>query len=167
LVVAYMIVPPATAFLLTDRLSRMLVVSAGIAAAGAAAGTLIAQQLDINMAGSVATLLGLMFAVTFVVAPERGLLVQLQRRWRQRHRFFEMMLLIHLLQHEDTPDEAIEAREAGLHEHLNWRPGEVRAIVGRIERQNFVESRLGLLKLTEIGRTRARLALEGTHAYIE
>jgi len=167
LVVAYMIVPPATAYLLTDRLGRMLWLSALIGAIGATIGTLIAQELDINMAGSVATMLGLMFAATFIAAPERGLVVQVVRRMRQRQDFFGLMVLIHLLQHEGTAEEANESREAGLHEHLGWRPGDVRAIVHRVERRDWVVVNDGLLKLTGAGRNRARQALEGTRAYTE
>src|SRR5262249_54856905 len=56
LVVAFMIVPPATAYLLTDRLSRMLLTSALLGAVNAVAGFWLARLLDAaNVAGSIAT----------------------------------------------------------------------------------------------------------------
>src|SRR5205823_3698418 len=110
LVVAFMIVPAATAYLLTDRLSRMLLLSALLAALGAFIGTLISLQANINIAGTIATVLGLQFALTFVFAPQRGLIVQALRRLKQHREFFETMLLIHLLHHEGTPQQAEESR---------------------------------------------------------
>ncbi|MCS6852293.1 MAG: metal ABC transporter permease, partial [Gemmataceae bacterium] len=63
LVVAFMIGPPATAYLLTDRLSAMLGWSAALAAAGALGGCWLAWGLaDANFAGAMVTVTGLLFA---------------------------------------------------------------------------------------------------------
>ncbi|MCE9531933.1 MAG: metal ABC transporter permease [Planctomycetes bacterium] len=159
LVVAFMVVPGATAYLLTDRLSRMLLLSAVIASLGAVIGTLIAQRLDINIAGAVATVLGVQFAVTFIAAPERGLIVQATRRMKQRREFFETMLLIHLLQHEGTPEQADESRLDGLHEHLRWRPRDLGKVVRRALGREKVVVRDELLWLSDAGREQARGAL--------
>src|SRR5207248_6738477 len=100
LVVAFFVVPAAAAFLLTDRLGVLLVLAGLIGSAGAWAGTRLAVRLDTNIAGTVAVVLGAVFAVVFLVAPGRGLLAQAARRWRQRRAFHETVLAIHLLQHE-------------------------------------------------------------------
>lgn len=166
LVVAFMIVPAATAYMLTDRLSRMLLWSAGLASFGALLGTVLAQQFDVNIAGTVATILGIQFTAIWIVAPRRGLIVQLIRRRRQRHEFFTTMLLIHLLQHEGTPQQTEESRVDGLHEHLRWRAREVRSIVQGVIRQHLADVGDGLLCLTESGRARARetIGIEPTPA---
>lgn len=159
LVVAFFVVPAAAAFLLTDRLAVMLVLAAVIGSVGAWTGTRLAIRLDANIAGTVASVLGVMFAAVFLFAPGRGLVAQAARRWRQRRAFHETMLAIHLLQHEGTDAEADEARLDGLHRHLSWSPEQVAAVVRRAERNGLVTRAGELLKLTDAGHARAREVL--------
>jgi manganese/zinc/iron transport system permease protein len=156
LVVAFFVVPAAAAFLLTDRLAVMLVLTGLIGSAGAWAGTRLAFRLDTNIAGTVAVVLGVIFTAVLLIAPGRGLVAQAVRRWRQRRAFHETMLAIHLLQHEGTDAEADEARLDGLHRHLSWGAERVAAVVRRAERNGLVTRSGELLKLTDSGRTRAR-----------
>ena len=159
LVVGFFVVPAATAFLLTDRLAVLLGLAALIGAIGAASGTYVAFRVDTNIAGTVAVMLGVLFALCFTFAPQRGLVAQIIRRYAQSRRFLETMLAIHLLQHEGTPAEAEESRLDGLHAHLHWKPVEVVAVVSRAERNGLVQRDGKLLKLTEGGRSRAREVL--------
>lgn len=151
-VVALLVVPAATAYLLTDRLAVMLALAVAVGIGSAVGGTLLAISANANVAGAVATLLGAVFAVTFVVAPGRGLLAHVRRRIRQRRAFHETMLAIHLYQHEGTPAEADESRDDGLHRHLHWLPADVRAVTARAERNGFVTREGPLWKLTPAGR---------------
>lgn len=151
-VVALFVVPAATAYLLTDRLAVMFVLSVVIAVASAVAGTFLAIAANANIAGAVATLLGAVFAVVFVVAPHRGLLAHVRRRIRQRRAFHETMLAIHLYQHEGTPAEVDESRHDGLHRHLHWLPAEVQAVTARAERNGLVTRTGPVWKLTPTGR---------------
>jgi manganese/zinc/iron transport system permease protein len=159
LVVGFFVVPAAAALLLTDRLAVVLLLAALIGSIGAVAGTHVAFTFDFNIAGTVAALLGGLFAVAFLAAPQRGLISQIIRRRRQTRDFYETMLAIHLLQHEGTPAEADETRLAGLHEHLHWLPGEVRMVVARAERHGLVVRAGTQLHLTDAGRMRARSVL--------
>ena len=159
LVVGFFVIPAAAALLLTDRLSRVLMIAAGIGAFGAIGGTKAAIALDTNIAGTVAVALGLLFATAFLMAPERGVLAQLLRRQQQMRRFLETMLAVHLLQHEGTPAEAEESRITGLHEHLHWQPTRVAAVMTRAERNGLVERVGDFLRLKESGRIRAREVL--------
>lgn len=60
LVVAFMIAPPAAAYMLTDRLSRMLLYSACIGIISAVSGYWLAHGLDASIAGSMATMTGVL-----------------------------------------------------------------------------------------------------------
>lgn len=164
LVVAFMVVPAAAAYLLTDRLRTMLILSALLGAAGAFAGTWLAFVFHTTIAGTVATVLGLEFALVFAFAPHRGLLPQLRRRIRQRREFFETMLVIHLLQHEGTPEEEEESRLDRLHKHLRWKPADVTTVVMRAERHGWVAENVARLTLTQSGRAAARAAIGETPA---
>jgi manganese/zinc/iron transport system permease protein len=159
LVVALMIAPPAAAYLLTDRLSRMLLYSAALAASGAIGGFWLAWALDASIAGSIATVLGVLFLGVFLMAPGRGLLAQAARRGRQRWEFAQTALAIHLLNHENTPAGADECRVDHLHYHLRWEPNFATAVVGRAERDGLVRRSNGDLALTSDGRARAHAGL--------
>ncbi|GIW06472.1 MAG: zinc ABC transporter permease [Dehalococcoidia bacterium] len=79
LVVALFIVPPATAFLLTDRLPRLIALSVLLGVGGAIAGTLAAFALDTSVAGAIASVTGLIFGLALLFSPTQGLL---RRAWR-------------------------------------------------------------------------------------
>ena len=122
LVVALMIGPPAAAYLLTDRLPRMLGLSVAIGAVSAVGGYWLARVLDANIAGAMATVVGVAFLLVLLLAPQRGLLATARRRRRQRWTFARQMLLIHLATHEGTSTEADESRPDHMQRHMRWPP---------------------------------------------
>ena len=83
LVVAMLIVPPATAYLLTDRLGVMLALSSAIAVAGAASGHVAAVVVpdwfgyqSTTTAGMMAVMVGLLFSLALLFAPRQGLVIR-------------------------------------------------------------------------------------------
>jgi manganese/zinc/iron transport system permease protein len=161
LVVALMIAPPATAYLLAERLGPMIGFAVVIAAVGAALGWALALALDVSIAGAIASASGLLFAIAFLVAPRRGLLAQARRRSGQRLDFAVRMLLVHLLHHEGAPDAAEECREAGLHQHLGWRESWTKRVVGKAEGRALIARRGDLVLPTDAGRHLADDAVVG------
>ncbi|MBY0527766.1 MAG: metal ABC transporter permease [Gemmataceae bacterium] len=160
LVVALMVGPPATAYLLTDRLGRMLGLSAAIGAGCAVSGCWLTRALpSASVAGAIATQTGVAFALAFLLAPQRGLIAMGLRRLRQRWEFAQTMLVIHLFNHEDRPEAERESAIAGLHEHLHWPPVFVTRVARQAERRELVVQRDGRLILTDNGRRLAKQAL--------
>ena len=159
LVVALMIGPPAAAYLLTDRLGWMLGLSACIAALCAVGGYWLARGLDASIAGSMATVVGLVFGSVFLLAPERGLLALRRRRVQQRWAFAEQMLAIHLLHHEGLPEEDRENRARHLQEHLRWKAAFAGEVVRRARRDGYITADADRLRLTDRGRDLARRAM--------
>lgn len=98
LVVAFLIVPAAAAYLLTDRLSLMLVLAVGLGILSSFSGFAIARgdMLDCSISGAMAAMTGVLFLVAWLVAPRYGLLATLWRRYRLRKRFEEELALIQL-----------------------------------------------------------------------
>jgi manganese/zinc/iron transport system permease protein len=72
LVVALMIAPPATAYLLTQKLVPMLLTSVGLGVAAAVGGYYLAEWLDSSIAGAMATVAGGQFGVALVAHLGRG-----------------------------------------------------------------------------------------------
>lgn len=157
LVVAMMIGPPATAYLLTDRLRTMVLLSAAVGAIGAVAGYFLSAWLDASIAGCMAVTIGVCFALSFTFAPERGVVAVRRRRIRQRWEFAVRMLTIHLLTHESAADRREESRIGHLHEHLRWDREFAEGVVERAMAQGWVErENAEQLALTREGREMAR-----------
>jgi manganese/zinc/iron transport system permease protein len=87
LVVAMLIVPPATAFLLTRRLAVMIGLSMVIAVASAVMGHVSAITVprwfgfgSTTTAGSMAACAGVLFGIALLFSPDQGVIVQVSRR---------------------------------------------------------------------------------------
>ncbi len=159
LVVALMITPAATAYLLTDQLRRMLLISAIIAALSAIGGYWLARAFDVNIAGAMTTMIGLIFMLVFLFAPERGMFALARRRVRQKWEFAQRMLLIHLSQHESGPEAALESRVDHLVEHIRWQPVYAEQVIRYAEHHGMVRRLAGQLFLTDLGRNLAGQAI--------
>jgi manganese/zinc/iron transport system permease protein len=74
LVVALLIAPAATAYLLTDNFKWMLLIASFIGILASITGYYLAVLLDASIAGAVATMTGVYFGVALVFSPSHGLL---------------------------------------------------------------------------------------------
>jgi manganese/zinc/iron transport system permease protein len=84
LVVALLIVPAATARLVTDRLWSMVVVTVAIGWVAAGAGYAGALALDASIAGAMGLVAAICFTLAFVLAPRHGLVARRLRLARRR-----------------------------------------------------------------------------------
>lgn len=161
LVVALMIAPPATAYLLVDRFAPMLWASAGVASLSAVLGYFVAYLFDVSIAGSMAVACGVVFSVALGFAPRRGLFAQARRRNAQRLDLGVRMLVVHLLHHQGTDAAAEECKVPGLHRHLQWSEARTRQVVGEAEQRNLVTRAGDLVMATTDGRRLAEAAIVG------
>ncbi|SEN34965.1 manganese/zinc/iron transport system permease protein [Lihuaxuella thermophila] len=81
LVVAMLIVPAATAYLLTDRLNIMLILSIIMGTLSSVGGYVIAQQIDASIAGCMTIMAAFLFVLAFLFSPKHGVLT---RWWIRR-----------------------------------------------------------------------------------
>ena len=79
LVVAMVVTPGATAYLLTDRFPRLLVLASAIGAGSGAVGAYISYFLDGATGGIIVLLQTTLFLVAFLFAPKHGLLAARRR----------------------------------------------------------------------------------------
>lgn len=82
LVVGMLIIPPATAYLLTERLSVMIFLSMLIGVGSAIGGYWVAFILDASIAGCMISVAGLFFILALLFSPHHGVIVTkiLQKR---------------------------------------------------------------------------------------
>ncbi|MFV2196466.1 metal ABC transporter permease [Nocardiopsis sp. LOL_012] len=79
LVVAMVIIPGATAYLLTDRFERMLALAAAVAAAAAVAGVYASFHLNVSTGGSIVLAQASAFVLAYLLAPRQGVLRRRRR----------------------------------------------------------------------------------------
>lgn len=76
LVVALLVAPPATAYLLTDNFRRMLLITCGIAIVISILGYYLAVMLDGSIAGAVVAVAGVLFGIAYLFSPSNGILMR-------------------------------------------------------------------------------------------
>ena len=79
LVIAMVVTPGATAYLLTDRFPRLIAISVAIGAVSSFVGAYISYFLDGATGGVIVVLQTLLFLAAFVLAPKHGLLAARRR----------------------------------------------------------------------------------------
>jgi manganese transport system permease protein len=79
LVVAMLVTPGATAFLLTDRFDRMNALAVALAMLATTLGVLVSYWLDASTAGCIVLVQTGLFLVTMLLAPRHGLLARRRR----------------------------------------------------------------------------------------
>lgn len=147
LVVAMLIVPPATAHLLTDRLWLMMVLAAVTATLSAVIGHVSAlvlppfllspfadqplfqgvnvEEIDASTSGMMAVAAGSLFFLALLLGPRHGLLVRLAHRIRLATRIAAEDLLGVLYRQDETTagdgPQPLTARRSPLHRFVAWR----------------------------------------------
>ncbi len=154
LVVALMIAPPVAAALLTDKLNVMLLLASLMGAVSAVAGYSVAAVLDVSIAGAMASMCGLSFALVWLFAPGRGLIALRLLRKEQKMDLGVELLVVHLSHHSDSVEEDadnIECRRDHLTQHINWVPAFADRVAAAAIRRGLVREKGPLLELTGKG----------------
>ena len=159
LVVALIVGPPATAYLMTDSLTRMLILSVVIGCVNAVIGYWLAYISNVSIAGAIASMTFIVFVLVFLIVPNRGLIAIARRHIRQKWEFAQTMLVIHLFNHEGLPEAEAESEVAHLHEHLQWEPTFASRVVKYALNNRYVSQKAAQLILTDRGRSIAQRAL--------
>ncbi|CAN5812840.1 metal ABC transporter permease [soil metagenome] len=156
LFVAFVVVPPATALLLTNRLDRMLLLAVGLAVAASLVGYHLAVAWDVSIGGTMASVTGVFFALALVLAPRHGILAQeAGRRGRQLDRDCQA-LVAHLYTHEGRAEAVEENTAEALEDHLRWRIGHARRVILRSLDRGLIARQGTMLRLTDKGSAVAR-----------
>ena len=177
LVIAFFIIPPAAAYLLTDRLSVMLLLGPAIGGAGAyfgydlargsflglfhmndllaglnrAFGLGLLENWNSSISASMVLMIFFFFVLAWVLSPRYGLISTLVRRASQRRHFDDQVVLGHIYHHRDTAAAATELAADTLHQHFRWTPGRMRRVLGRLRTRGLVQVTQNRVALTARG----------------
>lgn len=149
LVVALMIAPPAMAYLLTKDLKRMLLLACLFGIIGAILGYWVAHWLDASIAGSITTVLGVLFLLIYLFAPNSGLISVLYRQKRQKLEVHLLTFLLHLQNHSEKSERHINH----LNEHINWHKVRAQSVLDLATKNNMITIDDSIISLTEKGKT--------------
>lgn len=152
LVIAFMIGPPVTAYLLTDNLKIMIILSGLIGALNGILGYQFAEYLDVSIAGSMAFMTGIVFLLVFIFAPKRGVLTVFRRRRFQKVDFAGKSLMFHIYNHEGDENESLESGINTIQNHLHWDNHFLKTIIKELKEQERIYVKDDVIKLTESGR---------------
>ncbi len=181
LVVAFFIIPPAAAYLLTDRLPRMLVYSSLIGAAGAYSGYELArgnllgilnlsnvlaglndlfglglsESWDSSISASMVLMTFFFFLVAWAFSPKYGLVSTMLRRRNQRRSFDHQVVLGHIHHHQGSASASDELAASTLYRHFRWTPAKMQRTLRQLRARNLVQIEANLVSLTERGETHA------------
>jgi manganese/zinc/iron transport system permease protein len=148
LVVALMIAPAATAYLLTDNLKRMLGLSVLFGVFSAIAGYWLAHWLDASISGSMTTILGIVFLLVYLFAPKKGLISVLYRNKQQQIEVSLLTFLLHLNNHQEVSERHINH----LNEHINWRRVRSKSVLDLAIKNNMITIEKDIISLTDKGK---------------
>ncbi|MBM7769521.1 metal ABC transporter permease [Glutamicibacter nicotianae] len=85
LIVAMLIIPGATAYLLTDRFGKMLVIAPVLATCAGILGVYVSYYLDASTGGMVVLAQAMIFAIAYLFSPKQGLIAtRLARKGRRK-----------------------------------------------------------------------------------
>ena len=156
LVISLIIVPPCCAYLLTGSLSIMILIGVFIGILSSILGFWFSNYYDVNIAGSMALACGFIFVLVFLFSPKNGFIYLMGKRYKQKWNFSEDMLLIHLHNHENSPDYLTESSLDHLHNHMLWSPKFASRVVNISKRNGNISIENNCLFLTEKGRNKAK-----------
>ena len=147
LVVALMIAPAAAAYLLTTDLKKMLALAIGFGIFSAIFGYWVAHWLDASIAGSITTVLGVVFLLVYLFAPSKGVIAVMYREKQQRTEVSLLTFLLHLKNH----DEEAERHVNHLNEHINWQKVRSKNVLDLAQQNNMIHIDNSIVTLTKKG----------------
>ncbi|WP_347373698.1 metal ABC transporter permease [Aequorivita sp. Q41] len=156
LVVALMIAPAATAYLLTTNLKKMIGLAMFFGVFSAISGYWVANLLDASISGSIATTLGVLFLTVYLFAPKKGLISVMYRQKQQKIEVSLITFLLHLNRHEEESERHVNH----LQEHINWHKVRARTVLDLAEKNNLIEIKNDVVCLTKKGLTFTEKSLE-------
>ncbi len=155
LVVAMLVVPPATAYLLTDDLKTMLWLGALAGVISAALGYVIAVWLNASAAGAMAVVAGGLFGLAFFFSPRHGLVTKrLAQRALSKNVVREDALQALWRAGETEKSPSLDA--FGLAAMLKIETGAARRLLGELSRARLIQSQNGGFVLSASGRKQAQ-----------
>ena len=154
LVVAMLIVPGAAAYLWSDRLPVILVLSLLFGAISSIGGYYLASAWDSSIAGAMVVVVGLIFALSLLLSPNQGMVARLWQRLALAVQVAQDHILLNLVRRIELEEGEPLSAEELIASAAVWR-GLARIGFRRLQRRKLVAWIGGPVALTVEGREEA------------
>ncbi|MDR5682673.1 MAG: metal ABC transporter permease [Armatimonadota bacterium] len=152
LVVAMLVTPGAVAFLLTDRMSRMLGIAVAVGVVSALSGLFLSYHLNVASGATMVLVATVVFACAMLLSPREGIVWSAIRR----RRVVYLTALEDFLKQAYVLDRQGEATIAAVAERLGTGLRQARSALRRLAREGLADPSDGVVRLTDAGRARAQ-----------
>ncbi len=136
LVVAFMVAPAASAYLLTNKLRNTVILSVLIGVVDSIIGFYLSMYLNLSMAGVTAFVMGLVFIIILLVHKD-GVISRSINHRTNKMLLIKFFVLEHLKSHPDKREE--EHGISSMYKHLNRSHSEVERICNMLIKDGYVE----------------------------
>ena len=149
LVVAMLVTPGATAYLLSNRLSSMMAIAAAVGLLASVSGLYGSYYLDVASGPAMVIVVSALFCAAFLFAPQQGVLARARARRRQRRASLDEDVLraVVILDWEFGNEVDVQV----LCERLAAPPRTVRSALRRLRARGLLEPGGGSLRSTRKG----------------
>ena len=162
LIVALIITPPATAYLITSRLSHMIILSIISGCLSSIFGTLLAIIIDGSISGAICTISGILFTLAFLFSPEHGIVKKFYLQKKQKVQFSAILLTIQFLNHQSESKNPYEYSFLNLIEHMQWSDVFAHKVISHAIAKNYIQFERPYYKLTTFGIEVAKNAMSSS-----
>lgn len=155
LVIAFMITPSATAYLIYKDLKKIIQLAMVIGCSSAIVGYWIAHSIDTSIAGSITTVLTAIFLGVYLFSRENGLLWNYRKEQKQQIEV-SLLTLLTYLQNSNTNKHKIKE----LSKHFKWSTSKIKKILVLGQENKLIEIKDNELSLSEKGKVFTQQTLE-------
>ncbi|MDQ3194638.1 MAG: metal ABC transporter permease [Bacteroidota bacterium] len=153
LIIAMLITPPATAFLITDKLKKLLLLSCMFGVLSSVIGLYLSYHLNFASGASIVLVSVFFFAMAFLFSPKEGIIIKSIRRSRNS-RINLIEDIIKLVYRKKTENKISNIGEI-ISSELGIPQNKLDSIINRIVKMGLLNVSNGTYELTEKGNAEA------------
>ncbi len=160
LLVAMLITPPATAYLLTDSLKKILVLSSLLGVLSSVIGLYLSYHFNFSSGASIVLVAVFLFTLAFIFSPKEGLVTKFLRKKESANLVMleDLIKFAYKFADAKTKEELVRKISA----ELGYKIGKIQSLVQQVSLKGYISSANGTYKLTAEGIKEA-LRLIRTH----
>jgi ABC-type Mn2+/Zn2+ transport system permease subunit/Mn-dependent DtxR family transcriptional regulator len=154
LLVAMLITPAATAYLLTDSLKKLLVLSCIIGVISSVAGLYLSYHFNFSSGASIVLVAVIFFIIAFIFSPSEGMFVKYIRRKRNARSALSEDILKLLLKYSKD----YNLRDSLIHRisaETGYDTDKIKSLIYRLITEGLIITETNTYRLTDTGQARA------------
>ncbi|HMQ67651.1 MAG TPA: iron chelate uptake ABC transporter family permease subunit [Ignavibacteria bacterium] len=149
LIIAMLITPPATAFLITDKLKKLLILSCLFGVMSAVTGLYLSYHLNFASGASIVLVSVFFFGLAFLFSPKEGIIIKMIRR-RKNANLNLTEDIIKLMSKDEHENDSVLIES--ISDKLGVSKNKIHSSLNRIKKMKLIIQANGKYELTEKGK---------------